>query len=51
MTKLVSLMIGFGLILGTTVAVSGQDTKTDTTKKKKAKKKKQETTKKDGGSK
>jgi len=51
MKKLIPLMIGMGLVLGTTTAVFAQDTKTgDTSKKKSSKKKKSETTKKDGGS-
>ena len=51
MKKLMMLMIGLGLVLGTTTAVFGQDTtKTDTSKKKSSKKKKSDTTKKDGGS-
>ena len=51
MKKLISLMIGLGLVLGTTVIVFAQDTKTgDTSKKKSTKKKKGDTTKKDGGS-
>ena len=51
MKRLISLMIGLGLVLGTTAAVFAQDTKTgDTSKKKSSKKKKSETTKKDGGS-
>jgi hypothetical protein len=50
MKKLIPLMIGLGLVLGTTASVFAQDTKTDTSKKKSSKKKKSETTKKDGGS-
>ncbi|MGO9255139.1 MAG: hypothetical protein ACLQU1_02385 [Bryobacteraceae bacterium] len=50
MKKLISLMIGLGLVLGVTAAVFGQDTKTGTSTKKTSKKKKAETTKKDGGS-
>ena len=50
MKRLLTLMIGLGLVLGTTVAVFGQDTKTENKKKNKGKKKKSDTTKKDGGS-
>ncbi|HUA63445.1 MAG TPA: hypothetical protein VML19_32115 [Verrucomicrobiae bacterium] len=51
MKKLISLMIGLGLVLGTTAAVFAQDTtKSDTSKKSKSKKKKGDTTKKDGPS-
>jgi hypothetical protein len=50
MKKLMTLMIGLGLVLGTTAAVFAQDTKTGDTTKKKSKKKKTDTTKKDGGS-
>ncbi len=49
MKKLATLMIGLGLVLGTTATVfARQDT--STTKKKSSKKKKTDTTKKDGGS-
>jgi len=47
MKKLISLMIGLGLVIGTTATVFAQE-KTDTSKKKSSKKKKSETTKKDG---
>jgi hypothetical protein len=51
MKKLMTLMIGFGLVLGTTAAVFARPgDPQDTTKKKSSKKKKSETTKKDGGS-
>jgi len=46
MKKLIPLMIGLGLVLGTTTFAFGQETKTE---KKTKKKKKSETTKKDGG--
>jgi hypothetical protein len=49
MKKLISLMIGLGLVLGATATVFAQDTKSGTTKKKNPKKKKGDTTKKDGG--
>jgi hypothetical protein len=54
MKKLMTLMIGLGLVLGTTAAVFAQDTtsKGDTSKKKSKSKSKTkgDTTKKDGGS-
>jgi hypothetical protein len=51
MKKLMSLMIGAGLLLGVTAAVSfAQDTTKSDTTKKGGKKKKGDTTKKDGGS-
>jgi hypothetical protein len=51
MKKLMTLMIGLGLVLGTTAAVFARPgDPQDTTKKKSSKKKKSETTKKDGGS-
>ena len=50
MKKLMSLMIGLGLVLAVAAPVFAQDTtKSDTSKKKSSKKKKGDTTKKDGG--
>jgi|HubBroStandDraft_6_1064221.scaffolds.fasta_scaffold541257_2 hypothetical protein len=45
MKKLVTLMIGLGLVLGTTAAVFARPGDPQDTSKKKSKKKKQETTK------
>jgi hypothetical protein len=51
MKKLISLMIGLGLVLTVAAPIFAQDTtKSDTGKKKGGKKKKSDTTKKDGGS-
>jgi hypothetical protein len=48
MKRLISLMIGLGLVLGSTALVFGQEKQDTSSSKKKSKKKKQETTKSGG---